>query len=93
MTKHERFNARNAAGGIVQVNVRVPAEHAESVREYARHLLGGKSPAAARRAMEDPAQQGFDFGTDMPASSDATERSEGAARAAVCPSQSGPPCP
>lgn len=54
--RQRRYRERNAAGGLVEVKVIVPADRVEELHAFAAALRAGKSPRAARRGAVDPGQ-------------------------------------
>lgn len=57
--RQRQYRERNAAGGLVQVTVWVPADRADELRIYAAAMCGQATPARRRRAAPDPAQLGL----------------------------------
>ncbi len=60
--RQRRYRERNAAGGLVEVKVIVPADRVEELHAFAAALRAGKSPRAARRRSADDASQHDLFG-------------------------------
>jgi hypothetical protein len=59
--RQRRYRERNAAGGLIEVKVIVPADRADELRAYAAQLRAGRPPRAARRTTADPAQGALDL--------------------------------
>jgi hypothetical protein len=60
--RQQSYRRRNAAGGLVEVKVIVPADRADELRAFAAELRAGRTPRAARRRVQQEGQGELEFG-------------------------------